>query len=106
MSLTKSMDFAHASGQLNVIFPQFSEHLVRRDIDAVIVQNVLELLNMADGSQCRTADLPSPFANSAEGRENLLALFAENPMIISKVWPASVPIEVPSLKVEREHVGK
>src|SRR5215472_833013 len=106
MSLTEGMGLAHAGRKLNIILAQLCEHSGCRHIYGIIVQNVLKLLNMPDRLQGRTSDLAHPFGNRVECCENLLTLFVENQMIVSKVRPRSVPAEVLGLKVQREHVGK
>ncbi len=81
------------------------QHVARRHEILVVVLDLRELGDLADGAQRDAADLADPLGQIVDRTENLVALFIEHQMIITEMPAADMPVEVLGLDVEREGVG-
>jgi hypothetical protein len=69
-----------------------------------VFQKTLQTLDMTDRSQRLSADLADTLGNCVGGGEDLLGLFVEQEMIVTKMRPRYMPVEILRLQVKREHV--
>ena len=104
--VAESVRLAHVRGELLVVLTQLCQHVERRDIVRVVVQDALHAADLADRAQGRTTDLAHAFGDVVGRGEDLVALFVEQEVVIAEVRPRYVPVEVLGLQVQREHVGE
>jgi hypothetical protein len=64
------------------------------------------LCDVADGMDRSPADLARALGDIVGHREDLLSLFVKQQVIVAKVLPAHVPVEVLGLQVQGEYVGE
>ena len=61
---------------------------------------------MSDRSQCRAANLANPFGDVIGCGEKLIALFVQQQMVVAKVRPRNMPMEVLGLQIESDYARK
>src|SRR6266852_3216400 len=52
------------------------------------------------------ADLPGSFSDGVRHSEDLLSLLVQQEMVVTKVIPSHVPVEVLGLEIESEYIGQ
>src|SRR6266849_2089498 len=52
------------------------------------------------------ADFPGSFSDGVRHSEDLLSLLVQQEMVVTKVIPSHVPVEVLGLEIESEYVGQ
>ena len=62
--------------------------------------------DIADGAQRGSVNLARPFCDIVCHSENLLRLFVQEQMVVTKVMPAHVPMEVLRLQIKGEYIGQ
>src|SRR5262245_23795506 len=61
--VAESVRLAHVRGELLVVLTQLCQHVERRDIVGIVVQDTLQAADLADRAQGRAADLAHAFGN-------------------------------------------
>jgi hypothetical protein len=59
---------------------------------------------MADGPDCRAADLAHTFSNIVRHCKNLIAVLVKQEMVVAKMRAAHVPVKVLGFHIKRECV--
>ena len=100
------MTFAHGRRDHLVVGHQFAQHLVGRDKRFIVVLDVLQLGNVADGAERGAADVADALGDVVGRSQNLLGLLVEQQVIVAEVRTAHVPMEILGLEVERKRIGQ
>ncbi len=87
-----------------VVSSELCQHVFRSDIFFVVVFQTLVPRDIADGTQRGPADLPRPLRDFVRHAEDLLAVLIQQQVVIAKVLPAHVPVEILRFHIKREHV--
>jgi len=104
--VAQAMRLAQACRQLLIVIAQFGEHVHRRDKVRIVVQNALQAADVADRMQGRAPDLANAFGDRIGRREDLVALFVQQKMIVAEMWTRHMPMKVLRLQIQSEHVGE
>ena len=100
------MRFAQQRDEMAVVVAQLGEHVLGRHVVGIVVGNALQAGDMADRTQRHAADLAGTLGNRIGGREDLLALFVQQQMVVAEMRTGHMPVEILGLEVESEHIGK
>src|ERR1700738_3338949 len=94
MLVAKTMRSAQVGRQLLVVVAQLGEHVQGRNVIGVVIQKTLQTANVADRTQCRSADLADALSDCVCGGEDLLGMFVEQKMIVAEMWSRHMPMKV------------
>jgi hypothetical protein len=94
------------AGQRQIIGVELFEHFSRSNALIVVVLQALMPRDIADRVQGSPSDFASTLGNIIRHAENLLAVFVEQQVIVAKVWPRHVPMEILGLQVQCERIGQ
>jgi hypothetical protein len=97
---------AHEVDDAQVVLAQLGQHVLRRDEGRVVVQQALVARDVADGAQRGAAELARALGNGVGHGEDLVRLLVQHQVVVAKVRPRHVPVEVLGLQVQREGVGQ
>ena len=100
MLVAQIVDLAHVRDQLKVVVPQFRQHVERRHVLGVIVQDALQVADLADRPQGRAADLAHALRDGVGGGKNLVALLVQQPLLVDTFDEPQ-----PDLVILREALG-
>ena len=92
--------------QLPIVFAQLTDHLLWANAFFIVIFQPLVSRDIADGAQRSSTDLARPLGDRVRHREDLRRLFIEQQVIVAKVAPAYVLVNVLRLYVKRKYVGK
>src|SRR5882724_2762051 len=104
MSVAESVRFAKTRRELFVVVAQLCKHIERRNVLRIVVRNALEAGNVADRTQCRSADLAYALGDAVGGREDLIGLLIQQEVVVAEVRAGHVPMEVFRFQVQGEQV--
>src|SRR6185503_3210195 len=104
MTFTNSVYFSETSLKSAVVFAQLRKHVFWLDKIGIVVQDTLHPGYVPNGANRRSSDLANPLCNGVRHGEQLIRLFIEKQVIVAKVWPAHMPVEVLGFQIEREYV--
>jgi hypothetical protein len=102
--IAKAMHSAHAHDQSPFIFTKLTQHIRRVNVIRVIIRESLESSDVPDRPYCRSTNLPYAFGDVVGDCKNLIRVLIEEQMVVPKMGPAHVPVEVLRLQVKREYV--
>jgi hypothetical protein len=91
---------------LLVASPKLGQHILRGDPLFIIVLQTLVFCDVADGAKGSAANLEPSICDIVGHGENLLGLLVQEQVVITKVAPLHVPVEILCLYIECEHVGQ
>src|SRR6266568_6974112 len=97
---------AHEAREALVVVSQLGEHVERRHVVGVVVVDALERAHVFDRAQRRTAELAYALGDDVGDRVDLVGLLVEQQVVVAKMRPRHVPMEVLGLHVERKYVGE
>src|SRR5215831_10942116 len=106
MLITNVMRFSQSGSERFVIFAQLSNHIQWLDVSSVVVRDSRHLGDLPHGSQCHTADLANPFRDVISHRKELLSLFVQQQMVVTKMGTTHMPVEVFCLDIECKNIGE
>src|SRR5450755_1198019 len=92
--LAQIVRFAHRCGELQIVLAQFRQHIERRDVVGIVVEDSLLTADLPDRPQGRATDLANPLGNRIGGGEDLVALLVQQQMVVAKVRAGDVPVEI------------
>ena len=95
-----------AFGESRVLLAQLCEHIERRHVFGVVVQNALQTRHMGDRAQRSPAQLSHAFRDKVRRRVELVGLLIEKQVIVAEVRSLDMPMEVLRLEIQREEIGK
>src|SRR5258708_29238443 len=99
MLITQGVCASKVERQLPVVLAKFREHVLGADRLTVVVDDALQPGDVADRMQGRPADLPDTLRNRIGRREYLLTLLVQQQVIVAKMRPRYVPMEILRLDV-------
>ncbi len=105
--VAKLVKRAHAGTELRVVVTQLRQHVERRHIVSIVVEDTLQPRDVADRPDGRAAELER--TRSAIGSligVDLRRLVVEQQVIVAEVRTRDVPVEVLGLPVECGDVGQ
>src|ERR1700722_6443128 len=85
---------AHDRGELFVVVTQFGQHVLRLDIDGIIVEDALLLGDLPYRAQRRAANFARPFRDRVRHRKNLVPVLIEQQMIVPEMMAAHMPMKI------------
>ena len=106
MFVAKLVRFPHPPRQLAVVLAQLRQHIERLDVFRVVVFDPLHPAYLARRTQGRTTDFADALGHRIGHGKELVGLLVEEEMVIAKMRPAHVPVEIFRLHVDREDVGE
>src|SRR5262245_54443047 len=75
--VTEIVGLAQGRDHTLVVLTEFGQHVLRIDIGGVIVGQALMTRDIADGSQCRSAEFAYPFCEYVGGGKYLIGVLVE-----------------------------
>ena len=88
-----------------VVGTKLCQHVLRSYEFFVVVFQALVPCNVADRSESGSADLARSFRDIVSHGEDLLAMLIQQQMVITKVSPTHVPVEILRFQIKCEHIG-
>ena len=104
--LAKLVQLLNRTYELQVIVSELREHVERRHVVGVVVQDALLAADLANRSDRRAADLARPLCDVVGCFENLRSLLVEQKVVVAEVRTRYVPVEVLRFDVQREEIGE
>lgn len=104
MFVTCVVRFSHGGDYALIIFSEFCQHVRWFDIGCIVIRKPLMARNVTDRAERRLADFAHTLGNDIRGCEYLIGLLVEQQVIVAKMWPAYMPMEILGLEIERKTV--
>jgi hypothetical protein len=83
--IANTVGLSHGVAELPVVVAQLGQHVTRRDVICVVIQNSLQALDVAGRMQCSVAELTHAFGDRIGRSEDLVGLLVEQKVIVPKV---------------------
>jgi len=104
MLVADIMGLAHRRNEPLIVVTQLGQHILRIDVDCVVIGDALLARNIADRTQRGLPDLAHAFGQHVDGGENLISLLVKQKMVVAEMWPADMPVEILCLQIKRKGV--
>ncbi len=86
MLVTQPVRLAHARRELPIVVAQLGQHILRRYVVCVVVEDPLEAANLTDRTQRRSANFPDALGDVVRDAKELVGMFVQQQMVITEVW--------------------
>jgi hypothetical protein len=103
---TRLVSGTQVSRQFQIVPAKLSQHVLGRDPFVVVVLEPLMLREIADGSDCSSADFWAPARRYRPSSPRVEYLLIEQQMVIAEMRATPVPVEFLRLDIESEDVGE